>query len=208
MDQLHPRHVQCPLCLDNNNARTIRVATDACFQLKNLQQPEGDTRPALFGDEYFMDRPSVERRVAEGDHLLIKSCNHRAGDGMKLPSAAGLDVTAVMSTVCEHELFVTSLCLSRGEKFAYPAILLNNVCEKAGDESKIISYYDINCTFSKYWKVRSIGLFFFMLIFLATKRESKSYSFSNSCIPCAWARCTVQDSIYAAIYGGSGHMGW
>lgn len=80
-------------------------------------------------------------------------CCHRAGDTMKLPSSHGLDVTAVMSMVCEHEMFISSVCLSRGEKYGYAAAVLNSLKRKITEDTSINFYYDINCSFKKYWEV-------------------------------------------------------
>ena len=148
--------IRCPVCIENTAAKTIRIATDACFSLKNLRRENGSSdRQPVFGTSYFVDRRMVNDQVERSTEIK-STCNHRAGDTMGSQSMRGLDVTAVMSTICEHDMFLTSLCLSKGEKFGYPNILLKRVCNMTSENTKIISYYDINCTFSGYWKVMQL----------------------------------------------------
>lgn len=107
---------------------------------------------SLYAGSYFLDRDTTEKNI----DMSIKfdsQCGHRAGDQMLLPSQKGLDVTAVMSLVCEHEVFLSSVCLSRGEKYGYAAALLKNLQERISPGVKIAFYYDINCAFRKYWEV-------------------------------------------------------
>ncbi|KAK7945085.1 hypothetical protein WMY93_000813 [Mugilogobius chulae] len=141
----------CPACSPD----MLAVAVDGNRKLYRFQKTSRLTEPAYFEGVFI----SSDQKVAENVDFIHQKTKHVAGKGhcgsselvaakeSSVKSSKSLDEEGLEVAVCRHGILLRALNHFRGEIYAYPLILINDVASTSN-----VTFYcmDVTCKFDPY----------------------------------------------------------
>ncbi|XP_070191787.1 uncharacterized protein [Littorina saxatilis] len=192
----------CPVCSMNPSGAVTSL--DGNFGLVHKRRT-GGLEKARHQNVFFFKDENVQQFVqdwaADRRNIATNCSQFQAGDTLRSKNkTAGLDVTGVFGSVCQHEFPGVMVNLKHGERLSYPVFILQDLLSRTKNISapqKQLVMYDVACMLRKHLEVRKSQL---LQHFTFSVPAFHRFAHNMACQLSFGQRCTVG----AGLHDGEG----